>query len=404
MPSLARAYNHGVPPASRGRQAAPTWTRTPTFGPLASHSTVDGAGRVSPVAVEHHLAMYLTAPGVAYAPRCAGSQGEAGPSHAAARHHAPPLFFKPGNPGSSAYAPFGNIHAPFGGVSAPMGDEASTYAHRGPVDIENDGGQLQRADDGRFQTRAGGRTTSTSPTATSPGTLAVRKRRRSAAASRCSLPSPSHTRDGGSPGARAAAASDGLLVASAGSSLVDGGDLALGRASARTGPKESSRHRGAAALSARGRSAAAGTGSTPQTRARAASPTATPSGARSMSGLATALQASDFIRSTGLGFSGVRRDITTQRKELAIMNSPLRAITKKVDEISVLADRLTASLVSQRRALLSMSGDVTSVLMHVTASGPAASPLENAGAAAVVGADPAEGTQSLAAMEVQNVK
>jgi len=85
-----------------------------------------------------------------------------------------------------------------------------------------------------------------------------------------------------------------------------------------------------------------------------------------------------------------------------MMNSQLRAVTKKVDDIAVLADRLTASLVFQRRALVSMSGDITSVLQHVTASGAAPSPPTTDGAAAIDGAAAAEGAQTLAATEVQN--
>jgi len=74
-----------------------------------------------------------------------------------------------------------------------------------------------------------------------------------------------------------------------------------------------------------------------------------------------------MIRSTTCGFAGVRREITTQRKEVAILNSQLRAVTKKVDDIAVLVDRLTASLVFQRRTLVTISGDVSTVLTSVTA-------------------------------------
>jgi len=109
------------------------------------------------------------------------------------------------------------------------------------------------------------------------------------------------------------------------------------------------------------------------------------------------------MRSTGVGFAGVRREVTTQRKELAIMNSQLRSVTKKVDEIAVLADRLTTSVVFQRRALVAMSGDITSVLKHVAASGAASSPPTIDGASAVRDAA-ADGGQMLAATETQNAQ
>jgi len=111
----------------------------------------------------------------------------------------------------------------------------------------------------------------------------------------------------------------------------------------------------------------------------------------------------DILRSTGVGFSGVRREITTQRKELTVLNSQLRAVTNKVDDVAVLADRLTASLVFQRRALVSMSGDITSLLNHVAASGASTSPPKIDGAAAVGDAS-AVGTQTLAVTEMQNAQ
>jgi len=44
------------------------------------------------------------------------------------------------------------------------------------------------------------------------------------------------------------------------------------------------------------------------------------------------------------------------------MNSQMRSVTKKVDDIAVLADRLTASLFYQRRAVINMAGEVSTVL------------------------------------------
>ena len=78
------------------------------------------------------------------------------------------------------------------------------------------------------------------------------------------------------------------------------------------------------------------------------------------------------MRTSSTGFSGVRREITAQRKEVAIMNSQIRAVTKKLDDVAVLADRLTASLFYQRRAIINMAGDVTSVLTWTAAESSAA--------------------------------
>jgi len=87
------------------------------------------------------------------------------------------------------------------------------------------------------------------------------------------------------------------------------------------------------------------------------------------------------MRFTSSGFSGVRREVTTQRKELAILNSQLRAVTKKVDDIAVLADRLTASLIFQRRTLVTMAADISAVVTSVAAD-------RRALAAPVAGATP----------------
>jgi len=76
--------------------------------------------------------------------------------------------------------------------------------------------------------------------------------------------------------------------------------------------------------------------------------------------------------------------MTAQRKELAIMNNQQRMLVKKVDDIAVLADRLTSTMTFLRRALHDMSVDVGKVVMEVrspSARGTAASPTA-AGAAA----------------------
>jgi len=70
-------------------------------------------------------------------------------------------------------------------------------------------------------------------------------------------------------------------------------------------------------------------------------------------------------RSITLGFSCVRREMTAQRKELAIMNNQQRMLVKKVDDIAVLADRLTSTITFLRRALHDMSVDVGKVVMEM---------------------------------------
>jgi len=142
-------------------------------------------------------------------------------------------------------------------------------------------------------------------------------------------------------------------------------------------------------------------------RAGGTSSTAAAAGGTWSAGPATAAHVVDIVRTTGVGFAGVRREITTQRKEVAIMNSQLRAVTKKVDEIAVLADRLTASLVFQRRSLVSVSADITSVLAHMAASRASASQQLSgetpaAGGGAAVDGATAGGDQTLAGTEEQD--
>jgi len=48
------------------------------------------------------------------------------------------------------------------------------------------------------------------------------------------------------------------------------------------------------------------------------------------------------------------------------MNCQLRSVTKKVDDVAVLADRLTSSLFYQRRAVINMAGDVSTVLARTS--------------------------------------
>jgi len=102
---------------------------------------------------------------------------------------------------------------------------------------------------------------------------------------------------------------------------------------------------------------------------------------RSHAGLSMALQVTDLTSTVSAGFAGVRREVTAQRKELAIMISQMRSVTKKVGDIAVLADRLTASLFYLRRAVINMAGEVSTVLARTvvrstgaTATGAGSSP------------------------------
>lgn len=114
---------------------------------------------------------------------------------------------------------------------------------------------------------------------------------------------------------------------------------------------------------------------------------------------ATAAQVANLSRSSMLGFSGVRREITAQRKELSIMNNQQRTLIKKINDIAVLADRLTSTVTFQRHALHDMSNDLSALLTEVRSarSSATASPL---GTAAVATAAP----QSQVEMEMQDAK
>ena len=92
---------------------------------------------------------------------------------------------------------------------------------------------------------------------------------------------------------------------------------------------------------------------------------------------ATAVQVANLSRSSMLGFSGVRREVTAQRKELSIMNNQQRTLIKKINYIAVLADRLTSTVTFHRHALHDMSKDLSALLAEVrsTRSSAAASPL-----------------------------
>jgi len=95
-----------------------------------------------------------------------------------------------------------------------------------------------------------------------------------------------------------------------------------------------------------------------------------------------------------LGFSGVRREMTAQRKEIAVMNNQHRMLVKKVDDIAVLADRLTSALTHQSRALQELSTGVGKVFAEVRST-----------AGSAVGASPSAtcATPSAAPQSQENV-
>ena len=118
---------------------------------------------------------------------------------------------------------------------------------------------------------------------------------------------------------------------------------------------------------------AAGLGATPPAGTRGARATAN-AGMGSSTAPATAAHVADVMRFSTCGFAGVRREVTTQRKELEIRNSHVRAGTKKVDDIAVLANRFTASLIIQRRTLDTMAAHMSTVLTNLAANCHALTP------------------------------
>jgi len=101
------------------------------------------------------------------------------------------------------------------------------------------------------------------------------------------------------------------------------------------------------------------------------------------------------MRFTNCGFSGVRCKVTTQQKELAILSRQLRALSRKLDETSVLADRLAASQVFQRRILVAMVADMSTVVSNMAdnrqdLTAPVASTAADATAAAAMSSMPVE--------------
>jgi len=379
----------------------------PAMG-LSSPHDHGGRGGSAATSAAARLSSLATAPGAVSAARYGNGGGSAAAVGSVAVHQTP-LSVAEQHAGSSAYAPFCGPHA-HRRPAVPQGvAAASFFARRGPVDDEDDEEELNDAG-GEERTPHG------SPGPESPhpmtGVLSMlpmhkKRRGRGANTSSCSPPSSSLTRRGGPPGAGGAAAGAGAAVASGASAVVGGSASQQPRASSLTGTCARLPARGAISPRTRGTSAVA-SGATPPARAGGASSPAAV-GASSSAGLVTVAHVNDIVRTTGIGFSGVRREITTQRKEVAILNSQLRAVTKKVDDIAVLADRLTSSLLFQRRTLVSMSGDVTSLLSHNITDGATGLPRATgntggSGAAGTAGRGPGDNAQAPVATEKQDAQ
>ncbi|OSX71002.1 hypothetical protein BU14_0617s0007 [Porphyra umbilicalis] len=116
--------------------------------------------------------------------------------------------------------------------------------------------------------------------------------------------------------------------------------------------------------------AAAGSQSPPSTRTRrVAAPmmTGTPVSGSGVSPAVVAARLSEMSRVHKDAISGIRREMTASRKELAITNGSLRELTKKMDNIAAIADRLAVSLVMQRRQLDKLGGELPAAVAAVLA-------------------------------------
>jgi len=283
---------------------------------------------------------------------------------------------------------------------------ARSFARRGPVDDDYDDERLCNASDEENTPR-------TAPGPALPGsmagltsTLPVQKKRRGAATTGCSPPIPSLTRRGWTPGAGGTAAGSGASVAEGGSASIGAGASQQPRAGLLAGTTRHSPGSGAASPRTRGVSAAPNR-ATPPARAGRASSAAAAGGISA--GPAAVAHVVDIVKTTGVRISGVRREITTERKEVDIMSSQLRAVTKKVDDFAVLEDRLTASLVFQHRTLASSSGNITSVLTQraenqADASPPATRDTEGGAGEIMGGCAAAESAQTPGMTEEQDAQ
>jgi len=355
--------------------------RAHTMGPSSPYGHGGGSG-VALTSAASRPSLLATAAGVASAPQYGSGGGGAAALGAAAGHQTTLSVVEQGT-GSSAYAPFcgphGRLHFP-----VPQGEPAAnSFTRRGPVDDEDDDEEVGDEGDEAHTPHGSPGPASPRPMAGVLPTAPTHKKRRGAATTRCSPLSASQTRRGEPLGAGGVATASGAAVGAGGCAGVGGGPLQQPRAGSLAATGARSPASGAVSPRSRGRSTPA-SGATPPARAGGASSTAVAGGTAS-AGLVTVTHVNEIVRTTGVGLSSVRREMTTLRKEVAIMNSQLRAVTKKVDDVAVLADRLTVSLVFQRRTLVSMSGDITSVLSDTAANRAAASPPATGGAEEVRG-------------------
>jgi len=120
-------------------------------------------------------------------------------------------------------------------------------------------------------------------------------------------------------------------------------------------------------------------------------PTAPPGARQSGSSAGVGAPLLELNRVYKEAVTGVRREVTATRKELAVTNSNMRALTQKTDEVAKVADQLSVGLIVQRRMLVKVAADVASTLTAVTAMMASRTPRNvdepAAGAAAAAGAD-----------------
>jgi len=355
-PALYTQEGHPAPPLVN---ASASWLRHHASGSSGATPPTSAAVRQSP----SHVARCAVAVAT---PR--GHNGGAGFSSSvvAGGHSLPPLEAT-----ASADAAFG-VTGSFQGALASLAAPAAappSHARRGLDDDSDDDEWDQEGDEESTPYAAPG---TTMPRQMAASSRPTNKKRRGAATPGCSPPRQPSTHGGGPPG-------DGGAGAGASQAIAGRGGLGGGSRGARARGRASPTGRagassgiaaplpdGGGALPRSRASPAAANGGSLSVRAGATLPTGR-AGNTSSAAPATAAHVADMIRSTTCGFAGVRREITTQRKEVAILNSQLRAVTKNVDDIAVLVDRLTASLVFQRRTLVTISGDVSTVLTSVTA-------------------------------------
>jgi len=111
------------------------------------------------------------------------------------------------------------------------------------------------------------------------------------------------------------------------------------------------------------------------------------------------------------GLSGVRREITAVRKELAVTNSSVRLLTKKTDDIAVATDAMGASVVMMRQAISKMGDALSEGLAPAASARREAARAPPGDAVHAAGADPpvagsggAAQPQTEDEMEIQDAK